>query len=347
MNAPDFDWTRAPRVAERVDVGVDEFRREIAGGEGPLILRGLVRDWPAVCAARESPSALAAMIRRYATAEPAQVFVAPAEIEGRFFYTPDLLDFNFRREQWPLATLLDRLLAALEESRPDCIYAGGVPLPRCAPGMLREHQHGLLPEDTEQLVSLWIGNRSRTAAHFDLPQNIAAVVAGRRRFILLPITQLPNLYVGPLDRTLAGQPISLVDFLDPDLQAHPRFAEARERAVIADLEPGDALYIPSMWFHHVESPDPFGAMINFWWREAPEYLFTPMITLFHALLSLKGMPRREREAWRVMFDHYIFETGGDPMEHLPTAARGLFGELTPDQVRRLRHHLVKSLGGGS
>ncbi|MEJ2534740.1 MAG: cupin-like domain-containing protein, partial [Gammaproteobacteria bacterium] len=186
--------------------------------------------------------------------------------------------------------------------------------------------------------------RSRTAAHFDLPQNIAAVVAGRRRFILLPIDQLPNLYVGPLDRTLAGQPISLVDFLEPDFEAHPRFSEAARHAVVAELEAGDALYIPSMWFHHVESLDPFGAMINFWWRDAPEHLFTPMITLFHALLSLKGMPREERMAWRVLFDHYIFETDGDPMAHLPPAARGMFGELTPDQVRRLRHQLAKSLG---
>ena len=92
----------------------------------------------------------------------------------------------------------------------------------------------------EQLASLWIGNRTRTAAHFDLPQNIACVISGRRRFTVFPIGQLPNLYVGPLDFTPAGQAISLVDFHAPDFERYPRFREALRHAQVAELEPGDA-----------------------------------------------------------------------------------------------------------
>ena len=66
------------------------------------------------------------------------------------------------------------------------------------------------------LASLWIGNQSRVAAHYDFPTNIACSVAGHRRFTLFPPEQLENLYVGPVDFTPAGQPISTVDFAQPD-----------------------------------------------------------------------------------------------------------------------------------
>ena len=45
---------------------------------------------------------------------------------------------------------------------------------------------------------------------FVVPQNTTVVVAGRRRFTLFPLEQFDNLYLGPLDSTLAGQPISTV-----------------------------------------------------------------------------------------------------------------------------------------
>jgi hypothetical protein len=337
-------WAAAPRIHEYEGVDRRRFETDIQPAAQPAVLRGLVRDWPAVRAAGESREAIVALLRRCATDEPANVFEAPPEIGGRYFYSEDLLGFNFERRQWPLNQLLDRLLEEAGSERPVGLYAGGVPIPKCVPGLQRDHRHGLLDEGTEQLVSLWLGNRSRTAAHFDLPQNLAAVVSGPRRFIVLPTEQLPNLYLGPLDRTLAGQPISLVDFIDPDLEAHPRFEEARRHARVAELTPGDVLYLPSMWFHHVECEDPLGVMINFWWRDAPEHLFTPMITLFHSLLSLKGMPRRERQAWRVLFDHYVFEEGGDPMAHIPPEARGFFGDLRPEQIQRLRQYLARSLG---
>ncbi len=321
----------------------ETFDAEVRGGNQPVLLRGQVSDWPLVNAGRQSSEALCDALKTRAGNDPVSLFRGEPAMQGRFFYSDDLRGFNFERLEMPLASLLDELLRLESSTTAPHVYAGAIPVPRHLPGLRQDHDHGLLSQDTEQLVSLWIGNRSRTAAHFDLPQNLACVLRGRRRFILLPIDQLPNLYVGPLDRTLAGQPISLVDFVNPDPQAHPLHTRAFESALVADLEPGDVLYVPSLWFHHVESPDPFGAMLNFWWRDAPAYLFTPMITLMHSLLSLRGLPESERDAWKTVFDHYIFETNGDPMAHLPESARGIFGAMTPERLQKLKYYLGKSL----
>ena len=339
-----FDWSGVARTQSWDQVDATLFRQEINTLNQPAVLRGLADDWPAVQAARQSPEALCAYLKGFAMPSPVNVFAGSPGIQGRYFYSDDFRGFNFDRQQYPLGEFLDVLLKHFEDQHPPCYYAGAVPVPDHAPGILEENSHKLLDASVEQLVSLWIGNRSRTAAHYDLAQNIACVVSGRRRFILLPIEQLRNLYVGPIDLTPAGQAISLVDFLEPDFERHPRFEEAARHAQVAELEPGDALYVPSLWFHHVETMAPLGAMMNFWWRDAPEYMFTPTITLMHSLLSIRELPERERTAWKAVFDHYIFQTGGDPMAHLPMEARGILGEMTPERLRRLRFYLGKSLG---
>lgn len=71
-------------------------------------------------------------------------------------------------------------------------------------------------------------------------------------------------------------------------------------ARLAELQPGDAINMPSMWFHHVAALDPLGVLINFWWRESAPHMTTPLLTLMHALLTIRGMPKDERESWRRM-----------------------------------------------
>jgi hypothetical protein len=340
-----FDWSQVERATEWERVDASQFHKEIAPLNQPAVIKGLARDWPAVRAARESSETFAEYLRTFDTNEQIEAFFGAPEISGRFFYSEDLGGFNFEKKKLPMGDLLDLLLRHIDADPAPSFYAGAIQVPVHIPGIADENKHTLLDDSVEQLVSLWLGNRMRTAAHYDLPQNIACVLCGRRRFVLLPIEQITNLYVGPLDFTLAGQAISLVDFNEPDFGKHPRYSEALKHAQVAELGPGDALYIPSLWWHHVETLDPLGAMMNFWWRDAPAYMFTPLITLMHSLLSIRELPARERAAWRTVFDHYIFQTGGDPMEHLPLKTRGIMGEMTPERVLRLRQHLVRSLVG--
>ena len=68
-----------------------------------------------------------------------------------------------------------------------------------------------------------------------------------------------------LDFAPTPTPISLVDFRAPDFGRFPRFREAMQRAIVVELEPGDALYLPSFWWHHVESSGVLNVMVNYWW----------------------------------------------------------------------------------
>ena len=56
--------------------------------------------------------------------------------------------------------------------------------------------------------------------------------------------------------------------------------------------------------------------------------------LLHAILLYKSLPPSEREAWRVLFDHYVFG-GEDPAAHIPAARRGALGELDVEQSTKL------------
>jgi hypothetical protein len=130
-----------------------------------------------------------------------------------------------------------------------------------------------------------------------------------------------NLYIGPLDFNPAGQAISLVDFVAPDYERFPRFREALRHAQVAELGPGDAIFIPSMWWHHVEALTPFNVLVNYWWRQSPDYMDTPTNALMLALLTMRELPAEQRRAWQEIFRHYIFEADDQTAAHMPPAAR--------------------------
>jgi hypothetical protein len=330
-------------IAEFQNVGRDQFEREIVPGGEPAVLRGHVSDWPLVKAASEGDEAIADFLRASASKEPFEAWFGAPEIEGRFGYTPDFSGFNHERRLATVDQLLDLLLRQKGHERPYSMYAGGIPIRKHLPGLLTSIPVPILDGSKRTLISLWLGNTTRTAAHWDLPQNLACVVAGRRKFTLFPTDQIANLYVGPLDFTLAGQAISLVDVDSPDLERFPGFANALDAAQTAELGPGDALYMPSLWWHAVVSLDELGAMINFWWRDAEPPLLTPLNALYHSVITMQNLPHRELAAWRTLFDHYVFRDNGDPAAHLPENARGILGRRTPELIARVKKLLIDAL----
>lgn len=329
------------RTREWRDVTPTIFRDEIIPANAPAILKGLISDWPAVAAGKASDEAMADYLIGLDAGKPVTVLNGGPEIGGRFFYTDDMAALNFRRRSVPLREALGALLSFRDAAEPPAVAVQSTPTDVALPGFAAANVQPLL--DMSVGPRIWIGNAITTTTHFDMNYNIACAVAGRRRFTLFPPDQLKNLYLGPLEFTPAGPPVSMVDIAKPDLARFPRFEEAWAQAQVAALEPGDAIYIPYFWFHNVESLDPFTVLVNYWWTEPRATLGRPLEALLHALASIRELSPTEREVWRGVFDHFVFQANGDPVAHIPPDRRGSLGEMTPEHIARIRAILVATL----
>ena len=329
-------------AAQWHEVDATVFEKTIRPRGRPAILRNLVRAWPATRAGLESPGALTRYLKSFYGGHPAPLFEGPAHINGRFFYNDTLDGFNFESKRASLSDVLDRLQSSVGERSAPALYAGSVSLPIYFPGFSQANQLSALIKGSV-IESIWIGNRTCIAPHFDNTENIACVVGGRRRFTMFPPDQIGNLYPGPLELTPAGQPVSLVDVRHPDFERFPRFAQALRAAEVAELGPGDAIYIPALWWHNVEALEDFNVLVNYWWRDVPEYFDSPSSSLLHCLLTIKSLPPEQRQGWKAVFDYLIFQSGGTALEHLSPQTRGLFGDLTEANADRIRSILMKGL----
>lgn len=331
------------RIAEWHGVTPAQFRQEIVPAGRPAVLRGAAGQWPAVAAGRTSPAAMAQYLSAFSTGAPVHLMVGDPSIEGRFFYNDSLTGVNFENAPMPFLGVLARLMESLDQPAPQALYAGAIPVSEQLPGFARDNVLDLL--DTRIEAKIWLSNRVTVQTHFDMSCNVACVVAGRRRFTLIPPDQLENMYVGPLEFTLAGPPVSMVRLDAPDFGKFPRFRAALATAQVADLEPGDALFIPYMWWHHVESRDRFNVLVNYWWDESPAWQSAPFWALMHSILAVRNLPPERRDIWRRAFEHFVFSGGEDALAHLTESQRGLQGSPTPQKAQVIRNHIAQMLTG--
>ena len=313
---------------------------KLRAATGPFVVRGLASNWPLVEAGRQSARAARDYLLRHARDLPFTASVGAPGSDGRLFYD-EAMGMNFRTVTAKLPQIFAEIDKSEGKASANPVYLGSIDMHQFFDG-LHEANHVDLGERTP-LASIWIGTPTRIAAHNDFPDNLACVAAGRRRFTLFPPDQFKNLYLGPIDNTPAGRAVSMVDFHHPDFDAHPRFREALSHAVAAELEPGDALHIPSMWWHHVEGLSAFNILVNYWWRETPRWLGQPQDALNLAMMAIRDLPPNEKAHWRDLFDHYVFENGPDVTDHIPEGARSVLAPLTPESAGRLRAFLLRQL----
>jgi hypothetical protein len=326
------------RADEISGADLDSMPDDVVQRGRPMVLRGVAKDWPFVRAAVQSDEAAIAYLDSFYNGRPVSTVIAPAAENGRFFYRPDSKDMNFRASPQQLSNVLKGLLQQAQVEHPLGIAMQGVSAPDCLPGLEEANPNPFVPEDTHPRV--WIGNSVTVAPHFDVFDNFACVIAGRRRFFLFPPDQIANLYPGPLDVTPAQVPISMVSLTEPDFERFPRYREALDAALVAELEAGDAIYIPYLWWHGVQSLDRFNVLMNYWWHRdelAPQLPHAGFLHLAYNLFS--GMPAEHRQAWRAFYDHYVFQSRGDPNEALAPGHRYQARRLDPARIAKFKDAL--------
>jgi hypothetical protein len=333
---------RPSPVREWHDVDAARFREEIVPLGQPAVLRGIAGDWPLVRHFRRSPEALVDYLTGLDSGALVTTAIAPPEVKGRLVYKEGLKELNHRHSDELLPNVLKGLLKLADNPAPPGVWIGGLSARHQLPRLEQENRTDFVPEGTP--ANLWIGNAVTVPPHFDAGDNLAVVVAGRRRFTVFPPEQVANLYIGPFDLTPSGLPISMVSHTDPDLERYPRFRDALAAAQVGEVGPGDAIYVPYLWWHGVESLEAFNMLVNFWWYSDPVAAAHPYGALLRAAFELfRNMPDAHRRSWKHMYDHWVFHENGDPAAHLPSVQRTADPGLDGEAVARFRKALAELL----
>lgn len=148
----------------------------------------------------------------------------------------------------------------LDPDAGDTVYVMQQSIPEKLPELL---DHVVVPpwiEGEHPAINLWFGRRTATQLHFDHSNNLFAQLYGTKEFTLFAPADSEHLY--PYHHDSATSHLSYVDLDAPDLGRHPHFARA-----VADrftMQPGELLFLPAFWWHHVRAPG-VAVSVNFWW----------------------------------------------------------------------------------
>lgn len=328
-----------PSVAVWHDVTLSTLKEKIIPLGQPAILKNALSSWPIVEAAQSGEQTFL----RYLSKHSHNAIVSLMENsghDGRMFYNEEFSGVNFTVETMPFGQALDTLCTAARENS-KVFYIGNTPVRKLFPSMLQENHNDFLVQDAHP--GIWLSNRVKIAAHFDVPDNIACCIYGKRRFTLFPPNQIDNLYIGPVDATPAGQPISLVDMANPDFTKFPKFKEALKHALVAELMPGDALYLPSLWWHQVESLSDLNVLMTYFHDATPRHLGSAYDCLLHGLMSLRQLPEHKKKAWQAFFNHYVFSDNKQANAHIPKNLHGVLGDFTPTMAKNIKHMVTQKL----
>ena len=313
--------------------------------EKPYILKGALNHLALVQLAKASSDKLISHLLSFSNNNQ-WLYYSGKDSKKRFFYDDEMKGLNFTSHHSSLSDFFESIRADKEAKKGESFYIGSADLENHLPGFLNASNLQLeagIFEKYPSRAGIWIGNQTIASAHFDVSNNVAACIAGKRRFTLFPPEQIKNLYPGPLEPTPGGQVVSMFDPNRPDFEKYPKAKTAMAYAEIAELDVGDVIVYPAMWWHQVEALDEFNVMINYWWNAVPSFIDDPMNALLQGFLSLKDRPDYEKKAWRELFDFYIFGDQPDRCEHLPEHAQGPLAPMTELTARRLRAKLLKKL----
>ncbi len=225
------------------------FVSDFKGPETPVVLEGLLADWPALdkwdfdylkraCGFRLVPVELG---RRYTDNSWTQTLMTVGEFVDNYVNTSESdAGPTGYLAQYQLLDQVPRLKEDLEI--PEFCFTGE-------------------DEEGEVDANVWFGPAGTVSPlHTDPKHNILCQVVGTKFVRLYPKDQTPRLFPyegGMLSNT------SRVDLEDVDWKKYPEFEEAKGFECV--LGPGDALYIPPKCWHFVKSLSP-SMSVSFWFQ---------------------------------------------------------------------------------
>jgi lysine-specific demethylase 8 len=168
------------------------------------------------------------------------------------------------------------------------------------------------------IVYLWIGQGGNTTGlHYDGRHNLLCQVQGQKHIRLFDPEDFAALAHCPLDAKGPGTYYSLIDASRPDLERFPELIRARPLEVT--LSPGEMLFIPALWWHHVRSIG-INVAVSFWWGSAPTALLSrtrdTLVDLWKAFQELP--PHWQRHLARLV-DHFIVKAAPAGRAGMPRA----------------------------
>jgi hypothetical protein len=249
-----------PRI-DAAQLGQADFDRDYFRGNRPLVVRGAVDHWPA--------------FRRWSPAYFESLFgdrTVPVDYsrDGFMTYTTLGKEKTTQRAELPFREASARI-ADPQPGQSRC-YLRNVSLPHLFPELLEDFEPPALVGDPARITMnhFWYGAAGCVSAlHIDWTSNFMVQVQGRKRFTVFAPSDTPYLYpAGDAAPSLETDWIdlrehSLIDIEHPDWERFPEFRLARP--YVADLEPGDMLWLPPNWWHEVRTLD-LSISVNFWWQ---------------------------------------------------------------------------------
>ena len=296
----------------------DAFDRLAEEGTAPLVMTGCLERWPLASELWKAgtPTAQIAVLERLIGHRKLHYTTIAPEQRGHLGYAADGTGTNFTFTSGgkvPFSQFAAALRATLAGPQGGAVYMQSAPLGGFPELLPQVPDLPYLAGGAEGYRQLWIGSGGHVVnLHFDPTHNLIAMLTGRKRVTLVPPDNMASMYPAPLDCRLGDAIGSQVTLLAPDVQKFPRAPGELAKAQVATLEPGDVLYIPPMWWHHVES---FGlnVMLNKWVLPVSATRFTDITAnIVRGILIFDDIPAIVRLRYRDFYHATLFASDAPP-----------------------------------
>ena len=141
----------------------------------PVVIRGIVRDWPLVAKAREGIQKISEYLLCYYENDRIIAFASKPELGKKFTYGSNDNQMSFEKLESTLDLILETISESSKSVNSGTVYMGSTTLDYVLPGLDKDNNISI--GDANPLKSIWVGNQTIVPPHYDVPDNIAFVCA--------------------------------------------------------------------------------------------------------------------------------------------------------------------------